>query len=502
MQLFLYFGLCFAAVTALPNTFWDPELKTYTYIIGSLGAWRYGWWLTHTVRSFIYGKFVYPRIRRKGEAVWNNGWRPRHIHFMMTTYKEQRETTERVIQSIVREIEAAGVAGTIWLGSSDPVDEEFVINFLQRIAPELDLNLIVIRQNSPGKRMAIGLILRAMSRHRVKDEDLVVFMDGDFILAPGCLTKCLPLFKCNPKLQALTTDEDVVCIGPKWFSIWLTMRFAQRRIAMQSHALSGRVLTLTGRLSVFRAYHLKKLAFIRLLEADHLKHWLWGDFRFLSGDDKSTWYYMLKTGSLMLYVPDALGYTVEVVEGNGLERMMQNIRRWSGNILRNGSRALALGPRRMPFFIWWCLLDQKLSMWTMLVSPVLALLVATLKTSIFLIAYIIFIAITRMLLSLFLFAYSRQVHLSYPLILYLNQLINASVKVYCIFRLSKQNWANRGGQSSTNSASCWHQRYQNFMAGYLTLLFCSILVIAILLYSGLVMVPDLELTLAILFREF
>ena len=57
---------------------------------------------------------------------------------------------------------------------------------------------------------------------------------------------------------------------------WLSMRFAQRRLAMQSHALSARVLTLTGRFSVFRATHLVSHDFIRLQEADFLDHWLWG----------------------------------------------------------------------------------------------------------------------------------------------------------------------------------------------------------------------------------
>ena len=165
----------------------------------------------------------------------------------------------------------------------------------------------------------------------------------------------MPLFHLYSDLQAVTTDEEVICIGPAWIRSWLTMRFAQRRLAMQSHALAGRVLTLTGRMSVFRARHIIRYDFIRLLEADHLSHWLWGDFRFLSGDDKSTWYYMLKNGARTLYVPDAHGYTVEVIEGSGLERMVQNFRRWSGNMLRNGSRAIALGPRRMPFFIWWCI---------------------------------------------------------------------------------------------------------------------------------------------------
>ncbi len=39
----------------------------------------------------------------------------------------------------------------------------------------------------------------------------------------------------------------------------------------------------------------------------------------------------------MLYIPDALGYTVEVMEGSGMEIMVQNFHRWSGNMLRNGT---------------------------------------------------------------------------------------------------------------------------------------------------------------------
>ncbi|MBL4603906.1 MAG: glycosyltransferase, partial [Emcibacteraceae bacterium] len=370
----IYFLCCFLAIIIFPNRLWDPEVRQITLVIGILGAWRYGWWFTHAVRAFIYGQFIYPKLRQKGREIWQSGWRPRHLHFMMTTYKEHRDITEKVMRSIILEIRNSGVSATIRLGSSEPIDENIVCDFLQREAQDLDLTLRIVRQNVPGKRAAIGLVLRAMCRASVDKNDLVVFMDGDFILSKGAIGHCMPLFKLYPDLQACTTDEEVICIGPHWVENWLKMRFSQRRLAMQSHALSGRVLTLTGRMSIFRASHLLRLEFIRLLEADHLNHWLWGDFRFLSGDDKSSWYYMLKHGAKMLYIPDALGYTVEVIEGSGMDRMVQNFRRWSGNMLRNGARAIALGPKKMPFFIWWCLIDQRLSMWTMLFSPVLAII--------------------------------------------------------------------------------------------------------------------------------
>ncbi|WP_350335322.1 glycosyltransferase [Coralliovum pocilloporae] len=493
LKLSVYFACCLIGVLTVPNVIWDIETRQITFVIGALGIWRYGWWFTHAVRAYIYGKFVYPRMRREGQNIWESGWRPRHLHFMMTTYKEHRKITEMVVRSIIREIADSGVSGTIWLGSSDRYDEDIIQNFLAREAAGLDLTLRIIRQNVSGKRAAIGLVLRAMSRSSVQDDDLVIFMDGDFILDKGAISRCMPLFKLYPDLQACTTDEEVICIGPRWVENWLKMRFSQRRLAMQSHALSRRVLTLTGRMSVFRARHLLQYEFIRLLEADHLSHWLWGDFRFLSGDDKSTWYYMLKSGAHMRYVPDALGYTVEVIEGSGLDRMVQNFRRWSGNMLRNGARAIALGPRRMPLFIWWCLVDQRLSMWTMLVSPVLALCATFIKGFAYLLSYILFIAISRMLLSLFLFGYSRRVIMHYPWILYFNQLINAAVKVYCIFRLSKQRWSNRGNQSAGLDGGSLLEVYRDNMANWCTFVSVVLLFIVTLHYSGLIPVPSQEI---------
>jgi len=348
--------------------------------------------------------------------------------------------------------------------------------------------------------MAISLILRAMSRSDMRDDDLVVFMDGDFVIAPGALRKCLPLFAADPELQAMTTHEAVQVANPWWMQSWLNMRFAQRHLAMQSHALSGRVLTLTGRMSCFRAYHVRKNEFIRLLEADYLTHWLWGSFRFLSGDDKSTWYYLLSKNAKMIYVPDASGYTIEVIKGSPYTRMVENFRRWSGNMLRNGLRAIKLGPTRMPFFIWWCLLDQRIAMWTMLVSPTLALVAGTVIGPAYLASYFIYLTITRLLLSMLLFTYARRVDLNYVWILYVNQILNAMVKVFILWRLSKQKWANRGNQKAGFAGIGWANRLRNWMAAYMTALSVSCLVLATISYTQIMYVPGWDTVRAILFH--
>lgn len=498
VKLFLYLACCFIALNTLPNAFWDPQVREFMFVLGAIGIWRYTWWFTHFARAKIYEKIAYPRMAQQGKVLWDSGWRPRHIHFQMTTFREHREISEAVVRGICQQIREAGIPATIWLGSSELADEVKIARHLELVGSDLDITLKIIRQNQPGKRVAIALILRAMSRAGLGDQDLVVFMDGDFVMHPGCLAKCLPLFAIDQELHALTTDEHVLVKGPWWMQSWLNMRFAQRRLAMQSHALSGRVLTLTGRMSVFRSTHIVKEEFIRLQEADYLNHWLWGTFRFLSGDDKSTWYTLLKYGVRMTYVPDASGTTIEVVEGSGYRRMVENLRRWSGNMLRNGARAIALGPHRMPFFIWWCLIDQRLAMWTTMVSPLVALAGALKVGWPFLVAYVIFIAVTRLLLSMVLFTYSRAVDFNYVWALYANQILNASVKIYMLWRLSKQRWANRGNQTQGMGGQSLSALLKDWMAVYLTTISFSGLFLAVIIYTELVTVPNMGWLLSLI----
>ena len=498
-KILFYFACCFIALSMLPNQLWDPDNREVIYIIGILGIWRYSWWFNHWMRALIYGNLVYPKRRDAAAALWESGWRPRHIHIQMTTFREHREISEAVIRALVREAREAGVPTTLWLGSSELEDELKIARHLKLVAGDLDFTLRIIRQNQPGKRVAIALILRAMSRAGLGDDDFVIFMDGDFVPAPGIVRKCFPLFALDRELHAMTTDEQVMVRGPGWMQSWLNMRFAQRRMAMQSHALSNRVLTLTGRFSVFRATHIISHEFIRLQEADFLNHWLWGTFRFLSGDDKSTWYTLLKYGVKMTYVPDASGTTIEIVDGGGLVRMKENLRRWSGNMLRNGYRAIMLGPTRMPFFIWWCCVDQRLAMWTTLVSPMLALAGAMKAGWPFLMAYVVYLAVTRMLLAMVLFTYAREVDLNYVWTLVSNQKMNASVKIYMMWRLAKQKWANRGNQTSGLAGTDLLGLFRESMAKYLTIISFASLFLGVVIYTELATIPSLGFVLAMFF---
>ena len=486
-----YIAVIVAAIAFVPGETWNRLGSKAFVSVGIIGAWRYSWWLIHFVRSQIYGRIHFPRMRRACEQLWRDGWRPRRVHYVVTTFMERPQTTEAVIGSIVDECRNTGIPARIYLGSGLPADEHVVREFLARSARHLDLQLVIVRQNRPGKRAALGLALRSLSRGGdVGPDDPVVFMDGDSILLPGFLRRCLPLFEVRRDLDALTTAESSIVLGPKWIATWLDMRFSQRHLTMQSHALSNKVLALTGRCSVFRGREVMRDEFIRLVESDNLEDWLWGSIPFLSGDDKSTWFALLKKpgGTTMLYVPDAMVCTIENIAGSAWNRMRFNLLRWSGNAIRNSGRVIALGPRRIGWFIWWCIVDQRISMWTGLLGPTAAILNLFWGDPGLSLVYVAWIAVTRTLLALPLFPIAGGIRPAFPLFLYLNQLANSLIKGYLVFRPATQRWLNRGDQRAHVPVTELG-RYRERMAGYVMVVWVTAMCLGVALYIGILRRP-------------
>jgi hypothetical protein len=72
----------------------------------------------------------------------------------------------------------------------------------------------------------------------------------------------------------------------------------------------------------------------------------------------------------MLYIPDTVCESMEEpVSPHFLTHTRLLMKRWFGNMIRHSNQALALGPKKIPFFVWWCLLDQRISPWTTMIGP-------------------------------------------------------------------------------------------------------------------------------------
>lgn len=489
LALFVYFACITAGVFALPRDLMAVLVSHGIFgALGLLGIWRFGWWLTHAVRAAIYQRVVYAGLRRQSDALWRAGWRPSEVAFLMTTFREDPVTTRAVLDCILAEAQSVGVRARLVVGTGDASDERVIgehVAAWRRADPAgaSQLEVVLVRQPAPGKRIAIGAALRALGRIGVGGDVPIVFLDGDSLMERGCLRRCLPLFALEPDMDALTTLERATVHGSQFMQHWLDMRFAQRHLAMNSHALSRKVLTLTGRMSVYRARAVLDEDFVSTVEEDHLDDWLWGRFRFLSGDDKSTWYSLLRRGAAMRYVPDALVRTIEKMEGPVLPRVTQNLLRWSGNMLRNGRRAIALGPNRVGWFVWWCIVDQRIAMWTCLAGPVTLVGGALLVHPAMVLAVPLWVMLTRGLQASLLYPYATRVDVTFPFFLYFNQLAASLVKVYILFRLPIQRWANRGDQRANDAEGAGFAQ-KRLIARYLTAFWVLIFVGGVLLSTG------------------
>ena len=110
------------------------------WTLGGLACWRYGWWLTHFLRAGIYQRRVFPKIRERATRLWNDGWRPRAVNVMLTTYKERRDITEKVISSLLTEGRTSGVRLRLFVGTADDWDERVITETLAALGADVDVS--------------------------------------------------------------------------------------------------------------------------------------------------------------------------------------------------------------------------------------------------------------------------------------------------------------------------------------------------------------------------
>ena len=414
-------------------------------VVGIFAIWRYGWQLINYTRAFIYGHYYYPKLKRNVEALPEKDKFPEHIFFVIPSYKEDAWVSIETFQSILSNLSDIPSTATLIVSTGSDEDDAIIAQTFQAHPAHTKAELVFQRQKE-GKRIAMGHALRAVAR-RYEDEynSVTLFMDGDSYLEPGTLRKSLPFFACYKDLGALTTNElAYINTRSQWYKDWFNLKFGQRHVLFQSHSLSNKVLTLTGRFSMFRTKAVCTEEFISKMENDVVSHWAHGTFRFLMGDDKTSWFMMLKEGWNMLYLPDVLVYSLESRDASFLDLSVNLPFRWYGNTMRNNKRTLKLGWRKIGFFIWLAVLDQRLSMWTSLVGLMGAICLSITKSVFYLPFYLAWVLLVRTTqMAVIAFRGHPVSLLTIPLMLY-NQWIGAIIKIKAYSHLGVQSWSKGG----------------------------------------------------------
>lgn len=472
--------------------------------LGLIGTWRWSWLGVQLLRSRLYLHWVFPRWRKQADRIPVKDLPP--VCFLVPTYQEKPWITERVFRAIAKEAKTLNQPLILLVNSSSDEENQTIRDILLQEDPGLKSIRLIPMIQYQGKRKAMADSLRQLARLNLPQDTIIALMDGDSEITPGTLRQCLSFFRLFPDIGALTTNEIPVVKGSYLFSEWFHLRMAQRHYQMCSLSLSKKVLCLTGRFSLFRAEAALDPTFADILECDTLDDWLWGNFKFLSGDDKSTWYWLLRRGYNMLYIPDVIVYSIETISGSLWSRAYQNMRRWYGNMLRNSDRALGLGPLKTGWFTWWCLLDQRISIWTSLITPSF-LLLSLLQRNFWITAILVtWIFSTRPLYLSFIFsAHSSQLKIIHFPLLLASQWSASIIKVWTQMNLAHQKWTNRGNQLISAYGTGWERFFKLAISRGLLLSHGLTFLFLLLFISGMIYpVMDLKnfLDLGVIQQEF
>lgn len=495
----LMLALVIAGLLFLPFLVGDfiprfPKRIAALLLLGGIGCWRWSWFAVQNLRAIIYRYWAWPRIWKQAEqAVRAHGPVP-EVSILAVTYKEEPWITELVFKSVYREL--SGLTGLkrrprIVIATGCDADDEAIRKLHQEMLHSISATnaatwppeLVLLRGDN-GKRKALGLCMKNIAESNPDPDGVVIFMDGDSLMQPGMMNRVLPVFRLKPEVGAVTTNEDGWVQGPSWFAEWISLRFGLRHRSMCSAALSGRLLCLTGRLSVYRASIVSDPGFINQVEHDHIHHWLWGEFEMLSGDDKSTWFWLAANCKRMLYVPNAMVTTIEVIKGSALERALANIRRWSGNSLRHSWRAIKLGPRKLGWFCWYSLLDQRIAIFTVLIGPLIftmALLAGRFDIAA---AYLLWLLWTRGLHASISWYHGGRFSALYPPLQVMSEWAISVTKIWILFHPAKQKWANRGGRSLDSTRNCSLYHWRAALAHYLAVLTVAVAIMGVGIAGG------------------
>ena len=478
--------------------------------IGGIACWRWSWFALQNVRAMIYRYYSWPRLRREAqEAIREHGPVP-EVTILGTTYHEKPWITYPVFESVFNELKTLqGLARRpkVVVVTGCDNDDHNIKDIFQRCCsgplavptaeqaaspstlpahmveslwpPEL-----VLLRGDKGKRPALGLGMEEIARGNPREDGVVVILDGDTMLQPGLLDKVLPTFRLSPPVAAVTTNEDGYVKGPAWFAEWTSLRFGLRHRSMCSVSLSGKLLCLTGRFSVFRASVAADPTFREQVEHDVIQHWLWGSFEMLSGDDKSTWYWLSAHEKRMLYIPDAKVTTFEVIAGSSVERAIANIRRWSGNSVRHSWRAIKLGPRKLGFFAWWSLLDQRLTTITVLFGPMVGLMALCAGRYEMAAGYLLWVMCSRLAHAAIACRQGKRFSAYYVPLQVVTDWATALTKLWVTFHPAKQNWLNRGARTFNSTKGSAFYSLRSGFAHYLYGFSCAVVLVAVGLFVG------------------
>lgn len=436
-------GLCANIALLIFMVLWSMSLldsiaaSSLMLGLGVIGFWRHGWGLVNFVRARRYRGLA-------ASATASLRFDPQMLVIAIVTFYDQSdEQVASVTYALADALEEFSTRPLLVVAYRDAKHRLLVERVVRDRAA-----LHFVRQSGEGKRAALADCLSLVldkAPSAVSGHAGLLFLDGDTVVTRQAVTHSAASLATRPDLGAVVVNEWPLLQDEGVFSLWRLLRSLQRNKLMMAFALSDRVLVLTGRFAMIRASILLKPDVVNRMRRDYLLT----DQAYipmLTGDDKTTWLEVLRQGYAMTYLPEAVIHPIETPDfRKGFVRTIYALsQRYSGNMARANLHPDAWQNLKGKLHFHYGLLDQRISMWTSLLSPcILLFLLISGQLSAF-VVFLTYVLAIKNIQALALAVVSRHYHPSFPYLIFFDQVLQSIAKIQAFAFMHRQVWTNQG----------------------------------------------------------
>lgn len=424
------------------------QLANSTAIIlglGIIGVWRHGWGIINFARAVHYKSLA---SRQHKTQITTDG----SLVVVVTFYNQNKEEVTAVTKALADAVFELPIP--IYLICAHRTDDQRSI-FEREFKSRRNTALNFCRQNGLGKREALAdclTIAKSSYFPKTREKSCVLLIDGDTIVTQDAIEQSIAHLQQDRHLGAVVVNEIPFSKGSQLFNQWRMLRSLERNKLMCSFALSGRVLVLTGRFCMYRGDIILQNDVINRLRKDFIRlkdmH-----ISLLTGDDKTTWLEVIRRKKLMRYLPYSYIFPIEAPNlTNGFVRCTYRLtNRYSGNMARaNLHKDAWIGVKHTHHFAFG-LLDQRISMWTGLLTPLTLLYLLLFNHFGIFIVVLTYTLLIKHVQALALWLLSGKYDPWYPYLIFYNQVLSSLIKVRAFAYLHRQSWTNQEISTDENT---------------------------------------------------
>ncbi len=407
--------------------------------LGVVGFWRHSWGMLNFLRAVQFRRESTRSNRPLAHGHYN-------LSILLPVYSQPDDMLRAVADGIVESLRS--VPGQVLIVCAYRTEDQKEL-LHEAIEAESNITMQFVQQIGLGKREAMADALNLMQAcFPAVEGNFTLLMDGDTILTPEAIRRSIGEMQVDPNTGAVCVNEVPLVEGDELFVAWRWLRSVQRNQMMSSFALSRRVLVLTGRFSMYRSEILLQSDVINRIRKDFLVH----KDRYISlltGDDKTTWLEVLRRGYDMRYLPDVLVYPVEQQDWKKsfVSETIALTTRYSGNMARANLHLDAWRGAKGKLHFQYGLLDQRVSMWTSLLTPTVLVFSLLFDSFDVFVLFLTYALLIKNLQALALFVTSRAYDPYFPYLIFYNQVMSSAVKIFTFAFLHRQKWNNQNNTS-------------------------------------------------------